>query len=146
MYKQIVVGYDGTERALRAVEEASLLATAVGSALHLVTAVKNDELHEFGTGSDRLVVSDIEMARTRLNKLATELDHLEVSSSAVVGGVANVILSEAEAVNADVIVVGNKNVQGLSRVLGSVAEDIAHNAPCAVLIAQTSDKFARAVV
>ncbi len=142
MYKQIVVGYDGSERALRAVDEASLIATAFGSSLHLVTAVAKDELHEFGVGSDRVVMSDIEMAKRSLKKLAKSYNHLDVSANAVVGGPANVLLSEAEAVKADVIVVGNKNVQGLGRVLGSVAEDVAHSATCAVLIAQTSDKFA----
>jgi nucleotide-binding universal stress UspA family protein len=141
MYKTIVVGYDGTERALRAVDEASLIATAFGASLHLVTAVAKDELHEFGTGSDRVVLSDVEMANQRLKKLAKSYSHLDVSASAVVSGVANALLTEAVAVNADVIVVGNKNVQGLSRVLGSVAEDVAHNAQCAVLIAQTSEKF-----
>lgn len=142
MYKQIVAGYDGTERSLRAVDEASLLATAFGSALHLVTAVAKDELHEFGTGSDRLVMSDLELAKQRLGKVAKNYSHLDISAAAVLGGAANALLTEAEAVNADVIVVGNRNVQGLSRVLGSVAEDVAHNAHCAVLIAQTSDKFA----
>lgn len=141
MYKQIVVGYDGSERALRAVEEASLMAAAFGSSLHLVTAVQKDELHEFGHGSDRVVMSDLEMAKNSLKKLAKSYNHLDVSAAAVAGGPATVLLSEAEAVNADVIVVGNKNVQGLGRVLGSVAEDVAHNARCAVLIAQTSDKY-----
>lgn len=35
------------------------------------------------------------------------------------------------------IVVGNKRTQGLSRVLGAVAGEIAHNAPCDVLIVKT---------
>lgn len=138
MYKTIVVGYDGSERALRAVDEASLLATAFGSSLHLVTALAKDEVHEFGTGSDRKVLSDVEMAKRSLKRIAKSYSHLDVSAEARVGGIANVLLEEAESVDADVIVVGNKNVQGLSRVLGSVAESVAQKATCAVLISNTA--------
>ena len=35
------------------------------------------------------------------------------------------------------IVVGNKRVQGLARVLGSVASAVAQHAPCDVYIAKT---------
>ena len=33
--------------------------------------------------------------------------------------------------------VGNRRMQGLGRVLGSVANSVAHNAPCDVYIAKT---------
>jgi nucleotide-binding universal stress UspA family protein len=35
------------------------------------------------------------------------------------------------------IVVGNRRMQGIGRVLGSVANSVAHNAPCDVYIAKT---------
>jgi nucleotide-binding universal stress UspA family protein len=38
----------------------------------------------------------------------------------------------------DLIVVGNKGMRGLKRVLGSVPNAIAHAAPCAVLIVNTT--------
>ena len=38
---------------------------------------------------------------------------------------------------ADLIVVGNKGMKGARRVLGSVPNDVAHSAPCAVLIVDT---------
>jgi nucleotide-binding universal stress UspA family protein len=44
----------------------------------------------------------------------------------------------ATQVKADVIVVGNKGMTGLRRVLGSVPNSVAHQAPCAVLIAFTT--------
>jgi nucleotide-binding universal stress UspA family protein len=37
-----------------------------------------------------------------------------------------------------VIVVGNKGMTGLRRVIGSVPNSVTHQAPCAVLIAFTS--------
>ena len=45
--------------------------------------------------------------------------------------------TEAERLEADVIVVGNRRMQGVSRLLGSVANEVAHNAPCDVLIVKT---------
>ena len=38
---------------------------------------------------------------------------------------------------ADVIVVGNRRMQGVGRLLGSVANEVAHNAPCDVFIVKT---------
>ena len=38
---------------------------------------------------------------------------------------------------AEVIVVGNRRMQGVGRLLGSVANEVAHNAPCDVLIVKT---------
>ena len=138
MYKKIVVGYDGSAQALRAVEEAGDLATALGAQLHMVTAVGKDRMHEIGTSSDQRYMTDIEIAKHRLVELASKMRHLDVRVAAVQGGPAKGLVEEAERVDADVILVGNRNVQGVSRVLGSVAEDVAQKAPCAVLIAKTA--------
>lgn len=139
MYKTIVVGYDGSDRALRAVEQAADLATAVGSVLHIVTAVnKSDKIHEIGASSDKQFLSEAEIALDQLANVATKFGHLDVRTFAVPGAPAQVLVNEAERVNADLILVGNRHVQGLSRILGSVAEDVAHKAPCAVLIAKTA--------
>jgi nucleotide-binding universal stress UspA family protein len=48
------------------------------------------------------------------------------------------LIQEAERVGATLIVVGNKNMHGIGRVLGSVANDVAHHAPCDVLIVKTT--------
>jgi nucleotide-binding universal stress UspA family protein len=51
---------------------------------------------------------------------------------------ADAICEVATQVKADVIVVGNKGMTGVRRVLGSVPNSVAHQAPCAVLIAFTT--------
>ena len=62
MYTKIIAGYDGSERALRAVENAADLATAVGASLHLVCAVdKKNEIREFGESSDKVFLSDVQI-------------------------------------------------------------------------------------
>ena len=137
MFKKITVGYDGSDRALRAVEEAADLAAGLGASLHIVTAVPKDDLHGFGAGSDARWMSDIEIAKDQLANLASKMKHLDVTTAAVVGSPATSLVNEAELTHSDVIVVGNKNVQGLTRILGNVAEGVAAKAPCAVLIAKT---------
>ena len=47
------------------------------------------------------------------------------------------MLSHAEYVGADLIVVGNVRMQGISRVLGSVGNEVLRSAPCSVLIVKT---------
>lgn len=139
MYKNIVAGYDGSDRSMRAVEEAADLATAVGASLHLVSAVpKKDTIHEIGESSDKRFMSDTEIAADMLKNVASNYSHLNISAKAACGAPAQVLLSEADEVNADLIIVGNRHVQGISRVLGSVAEDVAQKAPCAVLVAKTA--------
>ncbi len=139
MYKKIVVGYDGSDPARDAVEQAVDLATATGSSVHLVTAVgKNDKVVRMGESSDTQFLSESEIARRNLKDLATNYRHLDISFEAVPGSPAKVLVGEAKSVDADLILVGNRHVQGIGRVLGSVAEDVAHNAPCAVLIAKTT--------
>ena len=47
------------------------------------------------------------------------------------------LIADAAEVEADLIVVGNKGMTGVRRVLGSVPNSVAHSAPCSVLIAFT---------
>jgi len=137
MYTKITVGYDGSDRALRGVEEAADLATGLGAALHIVTAVAKDDLHGFGSSSDARWMSDTEIARDMLTNVAAKFSHLNVTIAAVQGTPATVLVNEAVATNSDLIVVGNKNVQGITRILGCVAEGVAQKAHCAVLLAKT---------
>ena len=48
------------------------------------------------------------------------------------------LCDEAKRLDAEMIIVGNRRVQGMSRVLGSIAMDVARNAPCNVLIVHTT--------
>jgi nucleotide-binding universal stress UspA family protein len=55
-----------------------------------------------------------------------------------VGDPAAVIISTADEVGADLIVVGSKGLRGSRRILGSVPNTVAHKAGCHVLIARTT--------
>lgn len=51
---------------------------------------------------------------------------------------ADAICKVATEVGADLIIVGNKGMKGVRRVLGSVPNSVARQAPCSVLIVATT--------
>ena len=53
------------------------------------------------------------------------------------GKPAEALVEEAKRRNAELIVVGNRRVQGIGRILGSVARSVAQHAPCDVYIVKT---------
>jgi nucleotide-binding universal stress UspA family protein len=54
------------------------------------------------------------------------------------GDPANALIDVAEAVGADLIVVGNRGMEGKKRfVLGSVPNKVSHHCPCSLLIVDT---------
>jgi len=56
----------------------------------------------------------------------------------VMGDPVEAIVSTADKLNADLIVVGNRGMQGVRRVLGSVPNSVAHGANCSVAIIDTT--------
>ena len=60
------------------------------------------------------------------------------TTHALPGDPAKAILQRREGRGADLIVVGNKGMKGKGRFLGSVPNDIAHQATCAVLIVSST--------
>jgi nucleotide-binding universal stress UspA family protein len=58
---------------------------------------------------------------------------------AATGDPAEAIVRVATRIGADLIIVGNKGMRGARRVLGSVPNSIAHQAPCSVLIVDTTN-------
>ncbi len=135
----IVVGVDGSETAMRAAEAAQGLAVSLGAALHVVSAFDSDRTEVFGSGSDRWIVSDAGEAEKVAKEVAARLntEGLKVTYSSARGKPAEALIREAERFDARMIVVGNRRMRGLGRVLGSVANSVAHNAPCDVYIAKT---------
>ena len=137
MYQRLVVGYDGKERSQRAVQAAVELATSLGAVVHIVNAVPKDRLRDLDGGPERRAV-DVDSSKVLLAELEDSIEYDAVTTASVKGAPADVVVAEAVRIDADLIVVGNKNVQGIGRVLGSVAEHIAKKAPCAVLIVNTA--------
>ena len=145
MYESIVVGTDGSETSKRAVAEATRLAEAMGSTVHVVSAFEplrgarivgapEAAAKVWAVRPDARVQSIIEEAVA-----AIRLRKVEVKSHTVTGDPADALLEVAHEEDADLIVVGNQGMHGVGRVLGSVPNKVSHRAPCHVLIVATDE-------
>lgn len=139
MIKIIVVGVDGGEPSMRAARRAAELAAQTGAALHVLTAVDQGRVEEYAGRPGAAQLTSGEVAEGVAREAALALGDLvaDVSSAVVQGKPAAALVDEATRLGADVIVVGNRRVQGIGRVLGSVASAVAAHAPCDVYIVRT---------
>lgn len=134
----VVVGVDGSESAKKATEAARDLAASLGASLHVVTAFETESAETFGVGSDKVRISNADAAEMVANSLSNS-GQVSITHSAARGKPADALIKEAIRLDAKVIVVGNRRMRGIGRLLGSVANSVAHNAPCDVYIANTYD-------
>ena len=132
--KSIVLAYDGSDPAKRALERTGELAN--GAAVTVVSAV---QVLATGGRATAIVDEDEVAARKQdLTEAAAYLRSKGIEPQAVEAhgiDVGKTIVDEAREVNADLIVVGSSGKNLAKRVvLGSVSSKVVHGAPCDVLI------------
>jgi nucleotide-binding universal stress UspA family protein len=130
---------DASASARKAAEVALGLAESLGASLHVVTAFESESAETFGVGSDQVTVYSGDSARHVAESLAASKPGVKVTHFASRGKPADSLIKEAVRLDARLIVVGNRRMRGIGRLLGSVANSVAHNAPCDVYIANTYD-------
>jgi nucleotide-binding universal stress UspA family protein len=140
---QILVGTDGSETADEAVRKAAQAAALAYARLHIVTAVDGPARHAAGEN----VPADLAWAATpgqradEILRRARDLVHpgVEVELHSRPGDAADVLVGLADELHADLIVVGNKGMQGMSGyVRPTVPNRVSHRAHCDVLIVATT--------
>lgn len=137
MANVVVVGVDASQSARKAAEVALDLAHSLGASLHVVTAFEMENAETFGVGSDKVRISNADSSELVAKSLAASRPGVEITHFAARGKPADSLIKEAVRLDARVIVVGNRRMRGIGRLLGSVANSVAHNAPCDVYIANT---------
>ena len=137
MANVVVVGVDASQSARKAAEVALDLAQSLGASLHVVTAFEMENAETFGVGSDKVRISNADSSEIVAKSLAGSRPGVEITHFAARGKPADSLIKEAVRLDARVIVVGNRRMRGIGRILGSVANSVAHNAPCDVYIANT---------
>ncbi|BCS80390.1 universal stress protein [Anaerocellum diazotrophicum] len=137
MYKKIVVAYDGSEHAKKGFEVALELSKMFGSSIHLVSVV---HIPDFVETKDELngMLSDARQYYEKLQQQAIDRaksEGVEVNTAIVLGHPANGVVSFAESIKADLIIVGQRGRSGVARyIVGNVAENIVRHAHCSVMV------------
>lgn len=119
--RKILVGFDGSEPAQRALDRAADLA-GYGSTLTVVCVVSNGERFQAGP---------LDNAREHLVRRNVTATYLQP-----VGEAAAELVEAARTLDADVVVVGRRSRSLRRIVLGSVSDRVVREAPCDVLVVQ----------
>ena len=152
MFKHILVPVDGSATAFSAVDNALALAKAFGSEVTAVYVIDPYPFTgvgaDFAYGQDQYLTAATAEANAAVDAVAARLQDAGVSvhkrvveaSSASRG-----ILEAAQAVNADLIVMGSHGRRGLEKlVLGSVAQRVLSGAALPVLVVHGKQAAAQA--
>jgi nucleotide-binding universal stress UspA family protein len=143
MYSTIIVGSDGSSTAQVAVTKAGELAALCGATVHLVHGCGASAI-----GGDGMLAVPIVMTSETLSDLESQLDTqaeslrsagVNVEVHAMTASGPEAVLTAAEELGADLVVVGNQGMTGKRRfILGSVPNAVSHHSPCSVLIVHTT--------
>src|SRR5690625_1989541 len=124
MANVIVTGVDGSDTAALAARKAAETAEIFGASLHVVSAYGPGEKRTLAAGVEKAVLNLVAEAERTVSQAADalpqEFPNLTSTDAVGDGNPADVLVQEAEKLDARLIVVGNKRVQGPARILGSV--------------------------
>ncbi|MGU3431397.1 universal stress protein [Actinomycetes bacterium M1A6_2h] len=145
-YRTVVVGTDGSDSSLRAVEKAAALSGDAGATLYIACAYYPDDSKSTSSDADALGADAYQItgsAPTReilrnAKERAVAAGATSIEEKSVVGNPVDSLLQLVKDVQADLLVIGNRGLNSLTgRLLGSVPSDAARKAQCDVLIVHT---------
>ncbi|MCV7219836.1 universal stress protein [Mycolicibacterium elephantis] len=143
-YQTVVVGTDGSDSSLRAVEKAGHIA---GENARLIVATAYFPQEEDQRAADVLKDEGYKMAGNapiyailrEARERAQQAGAKNVEEKAIVGAPVDALVELAEEVKADLVVVGNVGLSTIAgRLLGSVPANVARRAKTDVLIVHTT--------
>lgn len=144
-YQTVLVGTDGSDSSLRAVDRAAQIAAGAGAKLIVATAyfpqsedaraadVLKDEGYKMAGNAP--IYAILREAKDRAHTAGAK----DVEEKAVVGAPVDALVDLAEEIKADLLVVGNVGLSTIAgRLLGSVPANVARRSKSDVLIVHTS--------
>jgi len=144
-YRTVVVGTDGSDSSLRAVDKAGQIAAGSGAKVIVATAyfpqaedhraaeVLKDEGWQLHGNAP--IYAILREAKDR----AKAAGATEIEEKAIVGAPVDALVDLAQEVNADLLVVGNVGLSTIAgRLLGSVPANVARRSKTDVLIVHTT--------
>ena len=144
-YRTVVVGTDGSDSSLRAVDKAGQIAAGSGAKVIVATAyfpqgedhraaevLKDEGWQMHGNAPIYAILRE---AKDR----AKAAGATEIEEKAIVGAPVDALVDLAQEVNADLLVVGNVGLSTIAgRLLGSVPANVARRSKTDVLIVHTT--------
>ena len=138
MFTNILIAYDGSEHARKAVMIAADLAREHGSGSRLwIVTVMEEPGRELGEPYLSRLIAERTMAGQALIDEATALvkDGVDLRSDLMFGAPADCIVQVARTRDCDLIVMGTRGLSPIREVLvGSQAQKVISHAPCPVLM------------
>jgi nucleotide-binding universal stress UspA family protein len=145
-YRTGVVGTDGSDSSLRAVDRAAAIAAQSGAKMFIATAyfpqhddsraadvLKNEGYKTTGAAPIYAILKE---AHERANAAGAN----DVEERSIVGAPVDALVELAEEVDADLLVVGNVGLSTITgRLLGSVPANVSRKAKTDVLIVHTTN-------
>lgn len=132
--ESVIVGYDGSDEAKRALDRAAEFARA-GAKVTVVASV-GVETHAFRSMGRRDPTESAEIS-SALDEAQAHLKEQGIASEAIEGegDAADVLVEAAKETGADLLIVGTRGLGATKRaLLGSVSSSVVHRAPCDVLV------------
>ena len=124
----VVVGVDGSSTSMAAMSRAAEVAAGLGAPLHIVGVDSGDDSAALDTA-----LAD---AQQRASDAHPELDIFTEKMATTRIGLA--LANHAARVGAQLLVVGNLRGKGFRRLMASVPDELAMDAPCDLLIVKTT--------
>ena len=121
MYQRVLVGTDGSKTATKAVDRAVDVAKAHGAKLTIMSAGSAKAQKVVDAEAERLADQDV-----------------EIDTAVADGDPSKALIDCARTGGYDLLVVGNKGLIGIRRVLPSVPSKVTHHLPCSMLVVKTT--------
>jgi len=145
-YRTVVVGTDGSDSSLRAVDRAATIAAQSGAKMFIATAYFPQ--HDDSRAADVLKdegykttgAAPIYAILKEAHERAQAAGAKDVEERSIVGAPVDALVELAEQVDADLLVVGNVGLSTITgRLLGSVPANVSRKAKTDVLIVHTTN-------
>ena len=156
MYEHVVVGTDGSDTATRAVRTAAEIAAGSTARLHVVVAFNHRQSSRQRADMEdapreerwRLLPGPAaELVAERAASIARDVagGEIDVDLHCTLARPVDAIVELTHELDADLVVVGNRGMNGPGRIFGSVARAVSHRSPCDVLVVDTVGRRRRSV-
>jgi nucleotide-binding universal stress UspA family protein len=140
MFDVVLVGADDSPTARRAIEAAAEIVAMSGGTLHILSAYEPKALSDgFLPAEFKNLNKDGEIdALLQVLSFITKSKGINPVLHAMTGDPADALIKTADELGADLVVVGNRGMKGVRRVLGSVPNKVAYGVNCSVIVVDTT--------